>query len=144
VAKFSVTLESPLSPEELFDYLADMRNAAKWDPGVADATLEGDAPLGIGSRFLVTLLLGGRPRQVTYELVDYDRPRRVVLSAAQPAFTSTDVVTVAALAGDRSSATYDAHLALHGAFRLGAPLVDALFARIGRRAAAGLRREVGA
>jgi hypothetical protein len=141
-----VTIESQLSPGSLFDYLADMRNAPRWDPGVSTVTLKGDPDhgLGEGSQFLVTLLLGGRPQQVTYELAEYDRPRRVVLRCVQRGFISTDVVSIATEGGGRSSVSYDANLKLRGILRLGAPLTATAFRRIGRRAASGLRRELGA
>jgi hypothetical protein len=145
MTRFIVTVESRLSSEALFDYLADMRNAPEWDPGVSTALLRGDPDLGLrrGSQFLVTLLLGGSSRLVTYELIEYHRPSRLVLRATQPAFTSTDVVSVETTDGGGSSASYEANLTLHGIARLGAPLATAAFRRIGRRAAAGLQRELG-
>jgi hypothetical protein len=145
LARFIATVESHLPPAALFDYLADMRNAAKWDPGVSTATLEGASDeVREQCRFLVTLLLGGKPKQVVYELAEYQRPDRAVLQGSLPGFTSTDVVTVRALPEGGSRAIYEANLELHGAFRLARPLINIAFQRIGRQAAAGLQREVGA
>ena len=41
MARYQATLNSPESREALFDYLADFRSAAEWDPGVKAARLRG-------------------------------------------------------------------------------------------------------
>jgi uncharacterized protein YndB with AHSA1/START domain len=139
MSRFTTTVTSARRAEEVFDLLADMRNAASWDPG--DATLVSAGPdggVGPGATFDVTLRLAGRPRHVTYRVADYDRPRRVVLEADDPAFRSVDTVTVEPLEGGGARATYDAVLEPAGLLRLASPLMAAAFGRIARRAAAGL------
>ena len=41
MARYQATLTSPDSREAVFDYLADFRSAAEWDPGVKAARLRG-------------------------------------------------------------------------------------------------------
>jgi uncharacterized protein YndB with AHSA1/START domain len=147
LAHFSSTVASDHSPEDVFDYLVDMRNAPAWDPGVLGAEILrpaqfGEAQVGEGTQFSVTLKLAGRPRVVTYEVHGYDRPRRVVLRAEEPSFRSTDAVSVTPAEGG-SVVTYDATLSATGPWRLLAPVFALAFGRIGRRAEQGLRRELG-
>ncbi len=37
MARYTATVTSPASCEAVFDYLADFRSAAEWDPGVRRA-----------------------------------------------------------------------------------------------------------
>jgi len=147
MARFSTTATSPRPPAEVFEFLADMRNAARWDPGVsrAEVTL-GSAPrrpVGPGTVFEVTLRLAGRPRPVRYRVSAWEPPNRVVLEAFDPAFHSLDTVRVEAAPGGGSVARYEAVVTPLGLWRAAAPLIAVAFARIGRRAAIGLARELG-
>ncbi len=43
MARYTVTVRTPMSPEDAFDFLADLRNFEEWDPGVERAEqVEGD------------------------------------------------------------------------------------------------------
>ena len=77
MARFTTMLETAHSPEAAFDLLADMRNASRWDPGVAEATLvesPSDGTVGEGTTFDVTLRIAGRLKHVTYRLSSFERP----------------------------------------------------------------------
>ena len=146
MARFTTTTTSLRTPEEVFDYLADMRNAHRWDPGVSTAVLAASGKHGDVSEdatFDVTLLLAGRPRHITYRLAHYDRPRRAVLEADDPTFGSLDTISVTPQAAGGCEVTYDAVLEPKGPWKVATPLVALAFSRIGRLAAAGLARELG-
>ena len=85
MARYVTTVKTKKPPKEVFAYMADLRNFAKWDPGI---TVEPD--------------------------------------------------------GAGSAVTYDADLRLNGVLRLGDLGLRLMFGRIGDRAAAGLRRVLGA
>jgi uncharacterized protein YndB with AHSA1/START domain len=40
-------------PEQVFDYLSDLRNEAQWNPAVHSVHLLSGDPVGIGSRYRV-------------------------------------------------------------------------------------------
>jgi len=146
MARFKTSTPSVRSAEDAFDYLADMRNASMWDPGVSGATLTHEGQAGVVSRdttFDVTLRLAGRARHVTYRLAAYDRPRLVVLEANDPAFHSADTVSIESLPDGTSRVSYDAILEPLGVWKWASPLIALAFDRIGRRAATGLAREMG-
>lgn len=65
------------SPEDVFDYFADLRNEPVWNRGhVRDVVLTSEGPVGAGSRFE-----GDHPGfgKATWHITEYDRPRHVVI-----------------------------------------------------------------
>ncbi|MFN8161188.1 MAG: SRPBCC family protein [Solirubrobacterales bacterium] len=142
MARYVTTVESPRTPEDAFDYMADFTKLTDWDPSAVESVALGEAP-GPGARFAVRVGFAGRQVALTYETTAYERPRRLVLRAENSTTVSEDTVTVEPR-GSGSAVTYDARLALKGPMRLAEPLLGLAFRRLGDRAAAGLRRELGA
>lgn len=133
MARYTTTIRSTWTAAEAFDYMADARNFADWDPGVTSSRLVvGDVPAE-GAAYDVTVT-GTTLRYVTNE---YDAPRRAVLEAKSFFLRSHDVIEVSEL-GDGCEVTYDATLELNGLLGLGDPLLGLVFDRIGDRAAAGM------
>jgi hypothetical protein len=146
MARHITTIDTNRSADEVFDFLCDMRNASKWDPGVVSATVSvpGVTPtVSEGTVFDVTLKVAGRERHVTYRVTGYNRPRRVVLDGTDPTFRSLDTITVESSGDGHSKVTYEAVLEPLGKWKIAAPLVAVTFARIFRQAEAGLIRELG-
>jgi hypothetical protein len=144
MARFSTTIPTPLSPDAAFAYMADLTNLAVWDPGVARAVLvKGDGP-GLSAAYDVTVTSGMRTT-LRYEVVRYEPPRTLRLVARTRLLLSVDDVTVApAEHGEGALVTYDAALTLAGPLRLLDRGLQVFFDRLGRRAAEGLRRALGA
>jgi carbon monoxide dehydrogenase subunit G len=135
MARFVTTLRTPRAPHDVFDYMADLRHFAEWDPGVKRVVqVEGEGG-GPESAFDVTVS-GTTLRYVTKE---FDSPRALTVIAESATLVSTDRITVLP-DGSGSRVTYDADLRLKGVFRLVSPMLGLVFRRIGDRAAAGLRR----
>ena len=45
MARYKTTVRSPWTADKAFEYMADLRNFAEWDPGVsASKIVEGGAP----------------------------------------------------------------------------------------------------
>jgi len=136
--RYLATIEVPRDPVETFDYLSRFSLAAQWDPGVAEARQVTPDPVGLGSQFeLVTVFMGNRTK-LTYEVVEFERPNRVVLAADTSTVHSLDTVTFDASPGG-TLITYDALLEFKGIFRLFTPLLALAFKRIGDAATAGLK-----
>jgi carbon monoxide dehydrogenase subunit G len=81
----------------------------------------------------------GQQFPLSYEIVEIDAPRRVVLRAENKMVRSTDVIEVAPAEGGGARLTYSAALRPKGLSALMAPLVGLAFRRTGDRAIAGLR-----
>lgn len=138
MARYLTTIRSPRPAVEAFDYLADLRNFAEWDPGVRRVRqVEGDGA-GPGSVVDVSVAGVGRDLTLRYRTEAYRPPHTVVVRAHNLWFTSLDRVTVE---DDPMGCivTYDAELSLNGVLALGDPVLRVTFRRIADRAADGLR-----
>ena len=143
MARYVTTVRSAKTPREAFAYMADLRNFAEWDPGVkAVRQVEGSGG-GPDSVFDVTVVAPGRDLTLRYVTEEHDAPHNLLVVARSSVFTSIDRITVEP-DGTGSVVTYDADLRLNGVLRLGDLGLRLVFGQIGNRAAAGLRRVLGA
>ena len=138
MARYVTRIESRLSPEDAFAYMADFANARVWDPSVSAATRTSDGPLALGSTFHLVSRFAGRDVPLDYTIVGYEPAQRVVLEARKPGFVSRDTITFEP-AGAGSVVNYDALLELAGARRLFDPLLQRIFNGIGGRATKGMQ-----
>jgi len=139
MARYVATVTTPRSPEEAFDYLADFSTVEEWDPGVRRARAISEERRAKGAQFEVVARFLGRDVPLTYETVEIERPRRVMLRAENENLVSLDTISFRPLPqGGGTEVTYDADLSLKGPRRLAEPLMRLLFGRVGDRAKAGL------
>ena len=131
--RYVAKVRSPHTPEEAFAFLADLRNFARWDPGVKSSRqVTGDGP-GEGAEYEVVVT----GSTLVYRVEEYDPPRSLLAIAVTKRLTSRDLVTVAP-DDEGSTCTYDATLTLNGALRVFEPLMALVFRRVGDKAAGGL------
>jgi len=138
VARYVTKVRTRRPPEEVFAYMADLRNFAKWDPGVSRVVqVEGHGG-GLGAVFDVTVNTRNK-QALRYRTAIFNPTHELLVVAKTRSLTSQDRITVDA---DRAGSivTYDATLRLNGARRVGSPLLHFMFNRIGDRASAGLCR----
>jgi hypothetical protein len=62
-------------PSAVFDYVADAGRQQSWNALVRSMDRDSEGPLGVGTRWRGDIARVGR---VDVELIEYDRPRRVV------------------------------------------------------------------
>lgn len=137
MARYVTRVRTTRSGDDVFAYMADMRNFAEWDPGVESVEQIRGTGAGADSVFDVTIA-GRRPLVLRYETVEYDAPRAVLLRAESKLLTSVDRITVAP-EDDATLVTYDAELTFNGLLRVADLGLGLVFRRIGDRAAAGMR-----
>ncbi len=143
MARYVTTVRSAKTPREAFAYMADLRNFAEWDPGVkAVRQVEGSGG-GPDAVFDVTVVAPGPDLTLRYVTEEHDAPHNLLVVARSSVFTSIDRITVEP-DGTGSIITYDADLRLNGVLRIGDLGLRLVFGQIGDRAAAGLRRVLGA
>jgi hypothetical protein len=133
-------VETDLSIDAAFDYIADFDHADEWDPNTTDARRLDGGPLGPGARFGLEVRMGGRSVPMEYRITEFERPRRVVLVGEGSGVASIDDIRFERT-GDRTVVEYVADIRLGGPLRLVQPLLGGAFRRIGRDAAAGMNRE---
>ena len=143
MARYVTTVKTAKTPQEAFAYMADLRNFTEWDPGVKAVKQVKGSGGGKDAVFDVTVAAVGRDLTLRYVTEEYDAPRNLLVVARSSVFTSIDRITVEK-DGRGSIVTYDADLRLNGVLRVGDLGLRLMFAQIGDRAAAGLRRVLGA
>jgi len=137
MAQYQATVNSPLSIDDAFDYLADFSSVREWDPSVTKAEALGPKPPALGSRFHVVTRFMGSDTELDYEIVEIERPRLVVLRAETPALVSLDRISFRPI-GTGSRVVYDADLRLKGARRAFELPLRVAFRRLGDNARDGL------
>jgi len=138
VARYVDAIDLPIPIDEAFDFLADFSRTVEWDPGVAAAKRLTPDPIGEGSRFHVEVAFLGQSIPFEYELVECERPSRLVFVGESDSVRSIDEITFVARPGG-TRVTYEAVLELTGLRRLADPILGSLFQIVGRVAVRGLR-----
>lgn len=135
--RYVTSVATPLSPDDAFGFLADLRNFAAWDPGVRRAVqIAGDGP-GPGAAYDLTIASNGSVMR--YHVQTFEPPRRIVVEARTMLLHSWDEIVVTQ-DGEGSIVTYDATLTLNGLLSPASFALGPVFRRIGDAAAEGLRQ----
>ncbi len=122
--------------------MADLRNFARWDPGVERVEQVHGEGGGADAVFDVFVKGIRGPIRLQYHTISYEALTRVVARARSRLVTSLDTITVRG-EGSGSMVTYDAELTLNGLLRVADPILGLRFKKIGDRAADGLIRALG-
>ena len=136
MATYEATIPSTWTAEETYDYLADFRSVAEWDPSMESAELLSGEPGTVGARYRLTMSTGVGSTDLEYETVSVDAPRQFVLRCETPSMVSTDTVTVA----PDASVTYHAEVELRGIRKLAEPWLRLGLTVAGNRARRSLER----
>ncbi|GAB3272787.1 SRPBCC family protein [Sinomonas notoginsengisoli] len=121
----------PLPPEKVFDYINDPANIPEYQGSIVRAELEGDGPLGVGSRIKGASKILGRTFDWTTEITEYERPTRSALKSVEGKISFSSAWTLAPEGdGTRLNFHLDADSGLGGVFgRLADPLVNKAYTR---------------
>jgi len=133
------TLEVDRPLDEVFAFVGDFANTKEWDPGIADARMVTDGPIGIGTRYALDVVFNGRTLPMTYVVTEWDPPNRVVLKGEGSTLTAVDDIRFEATpTGTRIR--YSADLRLKGLLKVAEPFLKGRIDETGRKAMAGMRR----
>jgi hypothetical protein len=122
--------------EEVFDFLADIRNEAAWNPRIQRIEKTSSGPVGPGAAFEGQYQGLGALRT---ELVVYERPRRLSFRSLGPRMRLAGTFLLAPTAGGTEIAL-EASLEPRGLFALLAPLMGPVIQRQNAAAAVRLQR----
>jgi uncharacterized membrane protein len=125
----SSTIEIDRRPEEVFAYLDELDKHSEWQSSLVSSRLDTEGPVRVGTRATDTRKVPGGPREMTYEITEYDPPRRSAWSTLNGPIRAVGSVSVEPVGdGSRSRVTVAFKLNGHGIGILFAP-----FARIQAR-----------
>jgi len=123
------------SPEDVFDFLADLRNESRWNPRVVRVEQITPGPVGAGTRFHGTYRGIGALGTV---LITCDRPSRIAFHSEGPRMDIDGAFMLIRAAGG-TDVTLDADLRPRGLLGKVAPLLGPLFRRQNASAAERLK-----
>ena len=123
MAPITSSIEVARPAEEVFAYVTDPGTMSEWQQGCVSGHM--DAPTTrVGSKCTTIRRIGGRERQVTTEITEYDPPRRWADRGVDGPIRAIVAVTVEPLAdGSRSRLTIELDFAGQGIGKLLVPLV---------------------
>lgn len=136
------TIETRLPVADAFDFIADFGNSEEWDPGTEWSQRLEDAPPKVGSRYLLGVKMGPRVSPMTYEIVELEPNRRVVLEGRGSSVEARDDIRFTPITGGGTRVDYTADLELRGLLRLIQPFAGRAFAAVGDNAREGMQRKL--
>jgi polyketide cyclase/dehydrase/lipid transport protein len=125
VAPIVHSVEISRRPEDVFAELSDVPRFSEWQEGLISARVEGDGPIGPGSRVKMTRrVVGGREQTMTSEMTELSPPRSFAFRGIDGPIRATGKGTVEPIGdGDRSRFTFELDFEGHGLGKLLLPLV---------------------
>jgi uncharacterized protein YndB with AHSA1/START domain len=125
VAPIVYSVEISRSPEDVFAQLSDVPRFSEWQEGVVSARLEGEGPMGPGSRMQMTRrVIGGREQTMTSELTEFSPPRSFAFRGIDGPIRAFGKGTVEPVGdGPRSRFTFELDFEGRGFGKLLVPLV---------------------
>ena len=61
--------------DEVYAYMVDPSHLTEWQEGLVSVRQQGEASVGVGSRFVTIRRVGGRERTMTMEMVELNPPK---------------------------------------------------------------------
>jgi uncharacterized membrane protein len=86
-SRVEVLVSRPL--DDVFAYVADVRNRPQWDESVDSEELTSPEPIGVGTTVRTRLRSMGREYQYTWKIVEHDPPNRVRVESTSGPFPTT-------------------------------------------------------
>ncbi len=136
---FADTIDVPLSPDIVFERLADMAVLDRWNPNVTSSRRIGGERLEVGSTYLSTIRRGPIRMTARSTLTAVELGRSVTYEGSISRFWSIDSLTFEP-SGDGTCVTFHNETTTPRWFRVLTPLFNAAFQPQARRAVEGARR----
>jgi len=119
----SVEIDRPQS--EVFAYLDQLDKHAEWQGALTSVRVEGEGPVGVGTKAIETRKVPGGERETTYEITAHNPPTTSSWRGLDGPVRPSGTVTVEPLDDSRSRVTVAFDLEGHGLGKLLLPFVRA-------------------
>lgn len=115
MAPITESIEINRRPEDVFAYLDDVERHGEWQEQIVDVQPESDQPMGVGKRVRETRRVPGGDRSMTYEVTEYDPPRRSSFRVLDGPIRAVGTISVEPVGdGSRSRLTFTLDFQGHG------------------------------
>ena len=108
----SVEIDRPQA--EVFEYINQIDKQPEWQQSLTAARLLTDGPVTVGTRYVETRKVPGGPRDMTYEVTEYDPPNKSSWKGVDGPVRAVGSVTVEPVSESRSRVTVAFDLEGHG------------------------------
>jgi len=109
------TVEIDRSPEDVFAYLDQLDRHGEWQSQIVSTRVETDGATRVGTRATDVRNVGGREREIGYEITEHEPPRRTSFRGTNGPIRPVGTVTIEPLGdGARSRVTLEFDLKGHG------------------------------
>jgi uncharacterized membrane protein len=109
------TVEIARTPEDVFAYIGELERHGEWQEAIQEVELLTEKPTRVGSRAAELRRVPGGPRRFTYEMTEFDAPRRAAFKGLDGPVRPVGTVTVEPLdGGARSRVTLQLDFETHG------------------------------
>lgn len=123
MAPITISTEIARPVEDVFAYVTDPRTMPEWQQGAVRGHMDGPTTR-VGSRCTTVRKIGGREREVTTEITEYDPPHRWADRGIEGPIRAIVAVTVEPLAeGTGSRVSIELDFSGHGIGKLLVPLI---------------------
>jgi carbon monoxide dehydrogenase subunit G len=133
------TIETTLSVDVAFPFIADFANSERWDPGVRSSVRLDEGPVAVGATYKLVVRMGGRFAPMEYRVTEIELGRRVVLAGKGSSVTAVDEIRFEP-AGEGTRIDYTADIKLGGLLGLLQPLLGGAFRKVASDARDGMKR----
>jgi uncharacterized membrane protein len=116
----SITIARPV--DEVFAFLADGRNRAKWDTSVISEELTSPPPLGVGSTLHTRMRVMSREVEFDWRVTRFDSPRRMAIESTA-GMLPTSFLLEFTDAGEATGVVATVAGEPRGMLRLGEPMI---------------------
>jgi len=123
VISSSIEIDRPQT--EVFAYLDELDRHGEWQSSITAARIETPGPVRVGTRVVETRVVPGGPRDMAYEITEYDPPNTSSWRGLDGPVRASGTVRVEPLGASRCRVTVDFDLEGHGIGKLFAPFARA-------------------
>jgi uncharacterized membrane protein len=125
VAPITGTIEIARSPQDVFDYVADLKRQGEWQKAIVSIEVETEGPARVGTRAVETRRVPGGTRSFPFELTEHDPPRRSSFQVTGGPVRPHGSITFTPLdGGSRTRVDFQMEFVGHGLGVLLLPLVQ--------------------
>lgn len=118
------SIEIARRPEDVFAYVTDPDHLAEWQENVVSVRREGDRPVSVGSRVVITRHVGSRDMTMTAEISELHSPTTWGVRGIDGPVRGTVKGKIEPIdRGERSRVTIELDFEGHGVGKLLVPLV---------------------
>jgi GNAT superfamily N-acetyltransferase len=123
VSRIVEQIEIARRPEDVFAYIDDLGKHGEWQEQIVSTRVETEGPTHVGSRATDKRRLPGGAREITYEIIEHDPPRKASFRGVNGPVRPVGTITVEPIDdGSHSRMTLEFDFQGHGIGKLLVPL----------------------